>query len=116
MITTRTVREGDDSVGENGEPCGSSAICKTEFCKAHGGGKRCERLDVHRLEEVPPHASYRGRGGERLCWGCFTALYPTKLGGGILYWHPGAANEHYVIAEVQRLVPELSKLETVVWD
>ena len=26
---------------KNGEPCGSGAEGKTDFCVAHGGGKRC---------------------------------------------------------------------------
>ena len=95
-------------VDEGGKPCGRGADGKTSFCKAHGGGMRCQHVDAHILDVVAPCARYRGEG-IRLCWGCFAALHPllAKL---------KVRKEHYVLAELQRQVSQLSTARVVVWD
>jgi len=95
-------------VDEGGEPCRRSAEGKTDFCVTHGGGRRCQHVDAHILDDGAPSARYWGEG-IWLCWGCFAALHPllAKL---------KVRKEHYVLAELQRLVCELSTARVVVWD
>lgn len=55
-----------------------------------------------------PLARYQA-DGTWFCWGCFAALYPdlAKL---------KVQKEHYVLAELQRRVENLSSAHVVVWD
>jgi hypothetical protein len=56
---------------------------------------------------VPPYAGYK-INGSYLCWSCFACLFPDRANLKI-------RKEHYILAELERLVPELSGLESV-WD
>jgi hypothetical protein len=33
------------ALSASGEPCGRSAVGKTDFCITHGGGRRCQHVD-----------------------------------------------------------------------
>ena len=54
-----------------------------------------------------PYARYK-QGATYFCWGCFVALYPDKAKLKI-------RKEHYVLAELDRLLPTLSAFQSV-WD
>ncbi len=86
--------------------CTNGAVSPAEFCTQHGGGKRCETL-AHLPNDVPPPAYY-AVGGAHMCWGCCVALCPDKA-------HLKVRREHYVLAELERLVPELGAYQTI-WD
>ena len=86
--------------------CTNGAVSPAEFCTQHGGGKRCETL-AHLPNDVPPPAYY-AVGGAHMCWGCFVALFPDKAKLKV-------RKEQYVLAELERLVPELGAYETT-WD
>ena len=88
------------------EGCPKGAGGTTGFCEAHGGGQRCQ-TDACSVYAHPPPARYK-QDGRYHCWGCFTALYPEKA-------RLKVRKEHYVLAELERLIPELAAFQSV-WD
>ena len=91
----------------DGEACKKSAQGPTDYCKQHGGGKRCDHVAAH-LSDVPT-GRYRVEN-RHLCWGCFVALHPdlAKL---------KVRKEHYVLAEIQRRLSDImSSSDKITWD
>ena len=88
--------------------CTKSAQGATDHCVEHGGGNRCSRLDVHAEGGIdwPPPVVYHMAPAEGLCFGCHRHAHPGT--------HPwNARREHLMIAELQRLLPELWPLVVV---
>jgi len=86
--------------------CTNSAIGATDKCIAHGGGKRCGTLACSVFDVQSP-GRYK-QDGVYHCWGCFVALYPEKAKLKV-------RKEHYILAEIDRLMPELSAFQSS-WD
>lgn len=92
------------------EGCTKSAQSPVPFCVVHGGGYRCqsESCMVYSDPKQRGHADrYKSPDGKYLCAYCFSCLYP-ELG------RAKVRREHLVLAELQRLVPELGA--PLVWD
>ena len=90
------------------EGCSKSAQGKTDFCIACGGGRRCSRLDAHTLDDFAPTA-YTKVNDIHYCLGCFSSLCPEL----VKRWQ--IRREHYVLAEIQRRIPELEPF-FITWD
>jgi len=88
------------------EGCEKIAL-KGGLCIAHGGGHRCSRADYHPLDAIPPHAGFK-KDGQRYCHSCFAYLFPDLAKMQV-------RQEHLILAEIQRRLPELAEFFTV-WD
>ena len=97
------------------EGCPKSAQGATEYCKAHGGGKRCES-DVCLFYADPRdrgparytapcdkrHGTVWIQKGTPLCFACLGSVFPQCVTLKV-------RQEHLILAEVQRLLPELEQ-------
>jgi hypothetical protein len=91
--------------------CGSNARDEgndgSSLCKRHGGGQRCESGCCWLLD--PPRAlATHNVSGVHLCGFCFRCLYPERA-------RLKVRKEHFVLAEFQRLLPELQN-QKATWD
>ena len=67
--------------------------------------KRCESEACRDTQNL---ASFKA-DGMSFCWGCFTALHPDKAKSKVRL-------EQMILAELERLVPQLGKAFSLVWD
>lgn len=79
--------------------CTKKSAAPSDYCVRHGGGSRCSRLDVHQFEDFPP-SRYITHEGEDLCHSCYIHMFPDKAKKTV-------RKEQLVLAEIERLVPEL---------
>ena len=88
--------------------CQTNAVDGYDFCVRHGGGVRCQSSACS-IYDTQPSASYRA-GNIPVCWGCFVSMEPDKA-------RLKVRREHYILAEVNRRLPELAgKSHEFVWD
>ena len=99
------------------EGCKKSAIGATDFCTGHGGGKRCQSEVCLFYQDTKergvgrykaPVDTSKVRAGTRLCYFCLGSLFPECV-------QLKVRQEHLVLAEIQRQLPELEKW-FVEWD
>ena len=67
--------------------------------------KRCESEACRDIQNL---ASFKA-DGKSFCWGCFHALHPDKAKHRV-------RREQMILAELERLVPELGNAFSLVWD
>ena len=67
--------------------------------------KRCES---EACRDSHNRAKYKV-DGMSFCWGCFTALHPDKAKHNV-------RREQMILAELERLVPELNNAFSLFWD
>ena len=69
---------------------------------------KCKRCESEACRDIQNPGNFKV-DGMSLCWGCFTALHPDKAKSKV-------RREQVILAELERLVPELNSAFSLLWD